>query len=74
MTTTTTTAAMLNVESSQCGRKRESECQCEQIWRNFKTVWEFLKALFSIWQYFEPTLAKYFCYRVNLDRCKWPKY
>ena len=59
--------------------------QCDQTWRNFATLAKFrhfgkilkvfgqlLKALFTIWQNFEPTLANILCYWANLHPYKWP--
>ena len=40
--------------------------QFDKIWQHFKDFLEFLKALLTIWQNFEPTLASILCYRTNL--------
>ena len=35
---------------------RRPRSQCDQIWRNFKKLWQTLKGLLSIWQICYPTL------------------
>ena len=30
--------------------------QFDQIWQNFKNIWQLFEGLISIWQTFEPTL------------------
>ena len=37
-----------------------------------KAFGQLLKAFFSIWQIFEPTLTKYLRYWINFHCCKWP--
>ena len=52
--------------------------QCDQIWRNvttlqfYLTLWQHFNDLFTIWQNFEPSLAKILCYMVNFKCCKRP--
>ena len=42
------------------------------LWQNFEVFGQLLKALFTILQNFEPTLANNLCFWANLFSCKWP--
>ena len=33
--------------------------QYDQIWRNFKSIWQVFQGLFNIWQNYEPTLKTF---------------
>ena len=52
--------------------------QCDQIWQNIATLAAFLnlcqivEGLFSVWQNFEPTLAKLLCFGAASQCCEWP--
>ena len=37
--------------------------QCDKIWQTFKSLRQFLKALFSVWQNFEPSLTIFYAIR-----------
>ena len=39
-------------------------------WKFFKSLWPFLKGLFSIWQNIQPTLASLLYFWGNLQCCK----
>ena len=44
--------------------------QCDQIWRNFTSIWHIFKGLFVTWQNAEPTLAILWHYWTNFHCCK----
>ena len=36
------------------------------LWQSFESLWPFVKGLFSAWQNFVPTLAKFYCYSLQI--------
>ena len=42
------------------------------LWQNLKVFEQLKKALFTIWQNFEPTLSNILCFWANLHSYKWP--
>ena len=43
------------------------------LWLKFHVLGQCFECLLSIWQNFDPPLAKMFCYWVEFHCCKWPK-
>ena len=41
-------------------------CDILLVWQKFKSLWQLVKGLFSIWQHFEPTLANIYSIRQYL--------
>ena len=44
------------------------------VWQNFKVFGQHLKALFPIWQTFDPILANILYFWANLHSYKWPNF
>ena len=45
-------------------------CDILLVLQKFKSLWQLVKGLFSIWQHFEPTLCKYLFDSAIFNYCK----
>ena len=43
------------------------------LWQNFMNLCQMVEGIFSVWQIFEPTLAKLKCFWAAFQCCPWPK-